>query len=37
MKSCVALIGWRQDQGKVGGNERKKELWDYRGQKRDKR
>lgn len=37
MKPCVAPVGWRPEQGEVGGNERKKGLWENRGQKRDNR
>lgn len=37
MKPSVAPVDWRQDQGEVGGNERKKGLWENSGQKRNKR
>lgn len=37
MKFRVAPVGWRQNQGEVGGNERKKGLRKNMGQKRDKK
>lgn len=33
MKSCVASVGWSQDQRDVGGSERKKGSWKNGGQK----